>query len=171
MEIWKDIEETEGLYQVSNLGRFKRLERDRFSEMILKLGKYSNGYYQFSVVIKRKRITAIAHRIVAKYFIPNPENKSQVNHKNGIKTDNRVENLEWVSHSENMKHSFRVLKNKPYDKTCEKNPNSKLKKEDVLEIRNLYKNNIITQSEISKKYNINAPAIWKIVNNRTWKNV
>ena len=76
-EIWKSIDETNGFYEVSNLGRFRRIERlsilkngnvVKYSEKILTLGKYSNGYLRFSVKLNNKRITAISHRLVAKYF-------------------------------------------------------------------------------------------------------
>lgn len=67
------------------------------------------GYLQVNLFSLKKQCCKRIHRIVAETFIPNPENKPQVNHKNGIKTDNRVENLEWVSHQENQTHSWEVL--------------------------------------------------------------
>jgi hypothetical protein len=151
MEIWKDIQETDNFYQVSNLGRFKRKEKlsiDKngkvklLSEKILNLGKYSNGYLQFSVKIDNKRITAISHRLVAKYFIENTDvNKIQVNHKNGIKNDNRIENLEWVTISENIIHSYKELNRKCREMKGENNTNCKITKEIALTIRELYRRN------------------------------
>lgn len=172
-EIWKTLEECDHLYAVSNLGRFKRLERKTnklFKEQILKLGRYSNNYLQFSVKINKKRITAISHRLVAKYFIPNPENKPQVNHINSIKWDNRVENLEWVTVSENIIHSIKVLNRPTKDSNGEKNANCKTTEIEVLSIRK-DKLNGMNNKDLCLKYNKTENIISKIINRRTWKNI
>lgn len=111
-EIWKDIKGYEGIYQVSSEGRVKSLERTTVDkngkkyhrkERILK-SFLNRGYLQVSLCDRQPQV----HRLVAEAFIPNPENKSQVNHKDEIKTNNCVENLEWMTAKENSNYGTRT---------------------------------------------------------------
>lgn len=88
----------------------RTLNHNKFGR-IKKLKKRINksGYNSVCLYKRLKKYYILVHRLVAKSFIPNPDNKSEVNHKNGIKTDNRVENLEWCTRSENVKHKYSVL--------------------------------------------------------------
>lgn len=115
MENWKDIPGYEGYYQASTLGRIRSVERSvRHSEGVLRvrksqirLGSMREGYHVISLS-KNQVITGFyVHRLIALTFIPNPDNKPQVNHINSVRDDNRVENLEWATNSENQKHAFK----------------------------------------------------------------
>lgn len=120
-EIWKDIEGYKGIYQVSTLGRVKSVGRilsyknhqDREQKETIMHPYKSRDYLGIVLYSCGKRKSFLVHRLVADTFIPNIENKEEVNHKNGNKHDNRVENLEWVTHSENNLHCYQVLKRKP----------------------------------------------------------
>lgn len=102
MEHWKDITDYEGLYEVSCRGNVR-------NKKTLKLLSNKSKSYVFISLVKNKfRKTHLAHRIVALMFIPNPLNKKEVNHINGVKNDNRVENLEWCTSKENISHSWRI---------------------------------------------------------------
>lgn len=117
MENWKDIKGYEGLYQVSDLGRVKSLERDIYfpngtvnRHIEEKILVPILNVYGYSFVNLHKNGTSKAiliHRLVAMAFIENPENKSQINHKNEVKTDNFVENLEWCDSAYNANYGTR----------------------------------------------------------------
>lgn len=108
-EIWKDVKGYEGIYQVSNLGRIKSLSRNTknqyaYKEKIIKQIKDKRGYL---IVNIKKRATKV-HRIVAEAFIPNPNNLPQVNHIDGNKLNNNVDNLEWCTQKENIQHGWKI---------------------------------------------------------------
>ena len=120
-EIWKDIPYYEGLYQASNLGKIRSLDKivitkNKFGIMhkkikgkILKLHKNEKeGYIQIILCKSKKNTMWLVHRLIAITFLDNPNNYKEINHINGIKDDNRVENLEWCDRSYNIKHSFRL---------------------------------------------------------------
>lgn len=175
MEIWKDIKDYEGLYQISNLARVRSLERT----MVLPTGgmfhilerimvqKKNKGYWVVGLSKKSKKFTAKVHRLVAFHFIPNPENKRQVNHLFG-KDDNRATSLEWATGSENMSHSFRVGTHVSPACKGEKNGQSKLTEENVREIRN---SEIKSTRKLAKKYSVSNILISKILNFKIWQHV
>lgn len=115
-EIWKDVVGYEGLYSISNKGRIIRLEKNRTKgsgnyhkkEIILVPATTKNGYNYVLLYKNKIRKIKKIHQLVSRAFIPNSENKPCVNHINGVKTDNRVKNLEWCTHSENMQHALKT---------------------------------------------------------------
>lgn len=103
MEEWKGVVGYEKYYEVSNLGRIKSLRKNKI--LLGRLNKRT-GYQVINLYDGIKEITRTFHRLVTLAWIPNSENKDTINHKNGIKTDNRVENLEWCTQSENLQHAY-----------------------------------------------------------------
>lgn len=114
MEIWKDIPGFEGSYEASTEGRIRSTSRVvatgrggyRITEgAVLKPYKTRNGYLMLVLSCDHKKTKALVHRLVAKTFLEESPDKYTVNHKNLIKTDNRVQNLEWMTHAENQQHA------------------------------------------------------------------
>jgi hypothetical protein len=115
METWRDITGFEGRYQVSTCGNVRSL----FSADSHRIGRIRKpnmcvGYHRMGLRLNGKMRHLKVHRLVAVAFIPNPMNKPFVNHINGIRTDNRVENLEWCTHAENIEHAWRTGLAKPH---------------------------------------------------------
>lgn len=100
MEEWRDAVGFEGLYEVSNYGGIRHKHGNEINGSI-----NSYGYRAYSLFKNEKRITCKGHRLVAEAFIPNPEGKRNVNHKDGDKDNNFVDNLEWATHGENEIHA------------------------------------------------------------------
>lgn len=168
-EIWKDIVGYEGLYQVSSLGRIKSKDRkvyqkNRWNDDIIKFvykGKIintktkGNNYVQVHLTKNKKQKRYLVHRLVAEAFIPNTQGKSQVNHINCIKYDNRVENLEWNTPRENTQHAIR----------------NNRKKQNTIKINQYDLNGKFIKQwesmlEIAKKFNTTKQNIWLCCNQK-----
>lgn len=173
VEIWKDIEGYEGYYQVSNIGNVKSLDRltthsRRIKGGLLYKDLRCNGYYFVNLYRGQVKYSQTIHRLVALAFIPNLLNKPQINHLNSIRTDNRVENLEWCTNSENQKHAYKfgfqvsVKGNLGYTGIRSKNANK---------INQLSKNNEFIRSfygasEAQRITGIKASNIYKALKNK-----
>lgn len=185
-ETWRDIEGYEGLYQVSDFGNIKSLAREsvdsnvnrnigiikekilkQFSTTRMRNGELCITYPEVKLYFNKKKTGFHTHRLVAKAFISNPENKPTVNHINGIKTDNRVGNLEWSTFSENNMHAKDIGLNGGRHNT---HWNAILNIEKVKEIR-LKGDAGANRSELASEYNVKIALIYEILKRTTWKGI
>lgn len=162
MEIWKDIQGYKNRYQVSNHGKVRSLKRNN----ILKPEIKNDGYLRVCLYANGKKKHKRINRLVARAFIENQNNKSQVNHKDGNKKNNHVSNLEWMTDKENKKHSVKNGLN-AYG---ERNGKSKLKKDDILKIRKKIKNQESIKL-IAIQFNVSITTIYRIKNKNGWNHV
>jgi hypothetical protein len=180
VEVWKDVSGYEGKYQVSDFGRVKSLARivesrkgifGNKKEIFLKPSKNRKGYLNVKLCKKSDGVcsekSVIIHRLVANEFLENTLNKPQVNHKNGIKDDNRVENLEWATGSENVIHA--LVNNLKISQKGSEHGNSKLTEKEVLEIRAIGRTK--TLKEVAKIYNVDLSLISLILLEKAWKHL
>lgn len=173
-ENWADIQDYEGYYQVSNMGRIKSLQRmiiDKngsyrfFWEKILRQSK-SRGYLVVGLSIESQNKVKSVHRLVGIHHVPNPENKPEINHKKGIKIDNRATELEWMTHAENSQHA--VDSGLTKNEKGAKGGRAKLSEQQVVEIKRLIKVGM-KQKTIASMFGvlptnisaINKKIIWK----------
>ena len=163
LEVWKTIEGHNNVYEVSNKGRIRNVKTGR----VLKQHRNNYGYYCLGLRFEeRKQKGYLVHRLIAEAFIPNPENKPQVNHKDCNKQNNSTANLEWVTKDENNRHAFA---NGLIDRRGEKDSQSKLIESQVLEIRSLCK--VMQQKDIAFMFGISKSQVSAIFTKRSWKHV
>jgi len=190
MEVWKDITGYEGRYKVSSFGRLKSLSNGKWGfrpVTAIIIGTVSCGYRRVQLRDRNGRYKGrLVHRLVAEAFIPNPENKPCINHIDGDKANNHIDNLEWCTYSENNKHAFRtglkvmeghnavaISKSRRGQRTSYGGSHgmSKLSENDVLQIRSIYEQGWFTQAEIGRAYNVDGSMIGKIVNRNNWTHI
>lgn len=165
-EIWKDIKGYEGSYQISNLGRAKSFKSK--TEKIMRFSKAGRNYDTICLMQNGKVNRQYIHRLVAIHFLENPTNLREVNHKDGNKQNNNVNNLEWVSLIDNLKHAREVL---GFVYRGEKHYATKLKDSDIVDIIKKYRTGNYTYKQLSSIYNIGDRGIQKIVTRKRWSHV
>jgi len=166
-EQWRWVPGYENIYEVSNQGRVRSYKSK--TAKLLKPASDPRGYVPITLHGPTQRFWL--HRLVALVWIPNPQARVEVNHKNGIKSDCRVENLEWVSRSQNIRHAYESGLMPTTFQPGSRNHNTKLTEDDVREIRRLYSQKEITQQELAQKYGVSKLTMHRILRELSWSHV
>ena len=171
-EIWIDIPDYVNLYKISSYGRILSLAKQGFdgrflTEKILKCSNDKNGYKLVFLYKNGKKKVFKVHRLIAILFIENNKNLPCVNHRDNDKKNNHVKNLEWVNDKMNKAHAI-SLNLMPKGESVF---GSKLNKEDVIKIRNLYYQNKLSQQNIADMFNIQPTTVSGIIRGRIWRHI
>lgn len=177
-EIWKHVIGYEGIYMISSFGNVKSLDRKVINSVYNKgyailhgkemyKNKDKDGYLTVGFFKDKKAKTFKIHRLVALHFIPQINGKNIVNHKNGNKSDNHVENLEWCTNSENQIHSFKTLGNISSKRKLNENEIQDIKLNCKKGVNQFNKGNV---DFYVKKYGVTNSTICNIINNKYYKN-
>ena len=165
MEEWKPIKELNGAYEASTLGNIRNAKTKKIKSIAFD-GHYWKFGFDYVFKGKRNRGWYRVHKAVAETFIPNPDNKPTVNHIDGDHGNNTIENLEWATHSEQIRHMQKVLRLG----CCEKHFNAKLTNDDVRKMRKMYEEGI-NVTQLSKIFGVTHGNISSIVHYKKWKYV
>ena len=178
-EEWKEIKGFEGKYEVSDKGRIRSLTRTAWNGVgehelegqVIKDHPDKKGYRTTSLCKDGEHRPVKVHREVGKAFLPNPEDKPCINHKDGDKGNNKAGNLEWCTYSENNRHAWDTGLMKSGDQKGEANGRAILTEEKVKEIRAFLGREELSQGEIGKMFGVSKCAIGDISRGKTWRHL
>lgn len=163
----KDVDGYDGKYQIDDLGNIYTVKRQGTDARILSKQINRNGYECVDLRNGSNKRKELVHRLVAFAFIPKPDGKDFINHKDGNKQNNNVSNLEWVTRSENMKHAYRNGLSTIPRLSGENHPQHKLCIDSVHEIKSLYSAGM-SSGKLSKQYGVSKEQIMNIVKGKHW---
>lgn len=168
-EEWKDIIGYKGIYKISSLGRIKSLKRKYCRKtFVMKPSKNADGYLVTALRKNGISKTVSISRLVAIHFLENPKKFKEVNHKNSIRTDNRVNNLEWCDRKYNVNHSYKYG-------FCSRvgslNNRTKLDDNDIIFIREINKAGLFSYREIGLMFNLSKSGVYNICKKRNWSHL
>lgn len=180
-EEWRDVVGYEGLYEVSSLGRVRNVGDPRYIGLIMATIKSKAGYLRVGLSNGRKRRMFTSHRLVALAFVPNPEKKPQINHKDGNKMNNHPSNLEWCTAKEDRIHAVKHglaatglrhgANTKPESRrTGVKNGRAKLSETDVVNIRAMIAAGL-GNKQIAEQFSVCQATVWWIKKGHHWRTV
>lgn len=174
-EQWLPLQGWEAAYEISDLGRVRRLKKgSRSKDTVGKCLTHSTDAYGYAHVHLRdwpRTSTGKVHILVTRTFLGPPPEGHEVNHKNGNRMDPRLENLEYVTRSENHRHAYQVLGRAKVSNKGEKAGRAKLTDEQVLEIRRLYARGDVSQTVLAKQFGVAQTMIGFIVRRVSWTHI
>lgn len=172
MEHWKPLARWEGIYEISDLGRIKRIDNNNCAKAghIMRPSNV-NGYAAVRLRYKGRTERSLVHLHVLESFIGSRPTGMQINHKNGVRNDNRLENLEYCTPQQNIQHAYNVLNRTRKGAKGEANAKSKLTDEQVTTIRRLYSGGGRSQQSIADEFGVTQTMISKIVLKQFWKHL